>query len=266
MNDFFSINRYYKLLKKELTERSSVLIKIAGIFSLLIFGYWLSILLFNMQPLGINFRSNYIFFATFISMVIAPFNLYKDYNHSKRGIDYVMLPASVSEKFLSMTSITVIILPLIVFFSILLTDTILSAITPSIFTGNLISNLWNNEDLLSKVVNYLIIQQGCIFGNFLFRTNKIFKTLFTGAGLYIALALIMVFMLTVLFKEQMDTLSNMNTQIKVNKFSELINQGTSGELAGILKGVYNFAMVTIYGIFPTVFITGTIYKMKTQQY
>lgn len=270
MNEFFSTNRYYKLLKKELTERAPMIIKIAGIFSLLLVVYWLSMLLhlFNVYPISIVGRSSYLIFATFITMVIAPFNLYRSYNHPKKGIDYVLLPASVPEKFVSMLTNTVIILPLITFFSILLTDTILSTISPSMFPGYLINSIWSTGKLFENVAGTLIFQQGCILGNFLFKKNKVFKTMLSGAGLYIALALILVFVLSVVFKDQFGTLHDMNVQFRMDSFFFSKSGMADGNesVAGFLKGLYNFLSVVIYVVLPAGFLTATFFKMKTQQY
>lgn len=266
MNETFSINRYSKLLKKELTERAPIIVKIAGIFSLLLVGYWLTILLFNGDPVSIYPRITYLRFATFLTMVIAPFNLYKDYNHPKKGIDYVILPASVTEKFLNMLTNTVIFMPLITFSSILLVDSVLSTITPSIFPGYVITSLWEVEKTFGGFIAFLIFQQGCIFGNFLFRKNKIFKTLLSGAGIYIALALIVVFLISVLFKEQFVAMQNTHSVIKITNLSQLGSITGSGTLTGFLKGLQYFSYILFYGIFPAGFLAGTFYKMKTQQY
>jgi len=99
MNEIFNKNRFFKLVKKEFSERTPVIIKIAAIFSLLLAGYWLSMLIFNGGPASASSRNSYLFLATMITMIIAPFNLYRNYNHPKKGIDYVILPASVTENF-----------------------------------------------------------------------------------------------------------------------------------------------------------------------
>lgn len=266
MNEIFSSNRFFKLLKKEVTERVPMIIKIAGIFSILLLSYWLTILLFNGDPVSMNPRIVYLRFATFLTMVIAPFNLYKNYNHPKKGVDYVILPASVTEKFLSMLTNTVIVLPLITFTSVLLVDSVLSTITPSVFPGYSVIGLWEFEKTFGGLFAALIFQLGCIFGNFVFKKNKIFKTMSSGAGLYIALALIVVFLLSVLFKEQFVTLQNTHSVIKITNFSQIGSLSGDGTMYGFLKGLQYFFYVLFYGIFPAGFLTGTFYKMKTQQY
>ncbi len=269
MNDIFSFNRYLKLVKKELTERAPVVIKIAAIFSIILFSYWLGKVfgIFNhVNPIGTGSRITYILFATFVTMIIAPFNLYKNYNHPKKGIDFIVLPASVTEKFFSMQIISVVILPLATFFLLLLVDSLLATISPSIFSGYAVNDLWSHKNLLENISETLIFQQGCIFGNFLFRKNKIFKTIMAGISIYLVLAIIIVFIISVLFKEQFAELQGMNRSFTINNASELNNFFGEGNVPGFFKWLQNLTIILFYVIFPLGFISGTFYKMKTQQY
>jgi hypothetical protein len=266
MNEIFNKNRFFKLVRKEFSERTPIIIKIAAIFSLILAGYWLSVLIFNGSPVSASSRNSYLFLATFITMLIAPFNLYRSCNHPKKGIDYVVLPASVTEKYLSMLTNTVIFLPLITFGSILITDTILATISSKLFPGYIISEMANYEKPFENIFEALILQFGCIFGNFLFQKNKVLKTILSGAGLYIALALILVFLITIVFKDDFQTMQNMKMTIKVENLSDINKIPGFESIGSILKGFYYSFMVIFYGIFPIAFLTGTFYKMKTQQY
>jgi len=268
MNEIFSSDRFFKLLKKELTERVPMIVKMAGTFSLLLVGYWVSILIFDSGASSATSRATYSFFATFITMVIAPFNLYKSYNHPKKGIDYILLPASVTEKYLSMLINTVIILPLITFCAILFTDTIISTLSPSLFSGYAINSVLNTQGILESIADALIFQQGCIFGNFLFKKNKVSKTILSGAVIYLALALIVVFFLTVVVRDQFINIDTTNTHIVIgqNSLSQLGKLGSADGLGGAIKALYYFALTTLYVFMPIGFLYGTFYKMKTQQY
>ncbi len=268
MNEIFSSERFFKLLKKELAERAPMIIKMAGIFSILLVGLWLSIMLFNSGPSAASSRATYVFIATFIAMVIAPFNLYKSYNHPKKGLDYVLLPASVTEKYLSMLINTVIILPLVTFCAILFTDSIITTLSPSLFSGYAINSVLNTQGMLESIADALIFQQGCIFGNFLFKKNKVSKTIMSGAVLYLILALIVVFFLTVVVRDQFINIDTANSHIVIgqNSFSQLGKLGSADGLGSAIKALYYLAMTTFYVFMPIGFLTGTFYKMKTQQY
>lgn len=268
MNEIFSSNRFFKLLKKELAERTPMIVKIAGTFSLILVGYWLSILIFDGGASSAASRASYLFIATFITMIIAPFNLYKSYNHPKKGIDYVLLPASVTEKYLSMLVNTVIISPFATFFAILFIDTILSTLSPSFFSDYAINSVLHNGGIWENFANALILQQGCIFGNFLFKKNKISKTILSGAFLYIVSAIIFIFFITVVFREQFIDISSTNSHIVIgqNSLFQMGKPGSADGLVGAIKALYYLVQTTFYVLMPIGFLYGTFYKMKTQQY
>lgn len=266
MNEIFNRNRYFKLVKKEFSERAPMIFKIAAIFSLMLAAFWVSMLIFDGNPVNAQARAKYLFIATFITMIIAPYNLYRSYNHPKKGIDYVLLPASVTEKFLSMLSNTVIFLPVITFLSIMAVDSILATLTPKMFTGYIFSAIAGYEKPFENIIEAIILQFGCIFGNFLYRKNKVFKTMLSGAGLYMGLALILVFLITVVFKSDFQTMQNMNMSIHIGNISDLNNLKGYESVGSIIKSFYYASLVLFYGVFPVAFLAGTYYKMKTQQY
>ena len=264
MNEIFNKNRFFKLLRKEFSERTNIIVKIAAIFSLLLAVYWLSLIIFDGGAVSVSSRTGYLFAATFITMFIAPFNLYRNYNHPKRGIESVMLPASVTEKFLSMLTNTVVLLPLITFGSILIADAILATVTPKIFSGYIFSSLGSSQNSFVSILKALIAQFGFIFGNFLFQKNKALKTILTGAGLYMVLGLIMFFLFTTVFNMDFQALKGMN--IKIENMSDLNKVPGFESIGPFIKGFYYSSLAIFYGLFPIGFLAGTFYKMKTQQY
>lgn len=266
MNEFFDINRFFKLVRKEYSERLPVILKIAAIFSLLLIGFWVSVIVFNGGEVSAKARVLYIFAATFLSMLMAPFNLYKSYNHPKKGIDYIVLPASSMEKFLSMLLNSLIVLPLATFFGVLLADTLIATVNPSLFEGYAIAHLGSLGVVAEKYGEAVIVQLGFIFGNFLFIKNKIFKTLMSAAGLYILFAMVIMFLLTTVFKSDFEALQNMNANINATSISELAEITDAQGITSILKGFYYTIVVIFYFICPVAFLGGTFYKMKTQQY
>lgn len=267
MNETFSFNRYSKLLKKEFTERAPMMTKIAAIFSLILVGYWITLLLFGNDSAA-DSRLNYALLATVLTMIIAPFNLYKSYNHKKKGIDYILLPASVTEKFLSMQVLCVIVLPAIVFISVMLTDLVFSAISPTVFQGSAVAEFFGKGRPFADIIETFIFQQGCILGNFVFRKSKIFKTMISGTVLFIVFASILTFCMTVIFKDQMVAIQNMGTNLQINAINypgvkDIMINGQNYEM---LSGIRYVTIAIYYILFPAAFIGGTYYKMKTQQY
>ena len=155
----FSFKSYQILLTKELKERNTMILKLAGIMSLIIIGIWLtSILITGGEEVSPLFRFGMMSTLLVVSMIIAPFNLYKSYNHPKKGIDYALLPASVCEKYLSMLTIVVIITPLAMILSLVTTDIFLSLITPSVFPGFAINAKNLGMIDISSIYEILILQ------------------------------------------------------------------------------------------------------------
>ncbi|MDD3272771.1 MAG: hypothetical protein PHV46_01805 [Bacteroidales bacterium] len=268
MNEFFDINRFFQLVRKETSERLHMMLKIAAIFSALLAGYWLSIIIFSSGDPGsvASSRASFIFFAAIFSMLIAPFNLYKSYNHRKGGIDYVLLPASVSEKYLSMLINCVILLPIITFVSVLAVDTIITTITPNIFNGYALSSLNLGDKFAKGYAEAIIMQLGFIYCNLLFRKYKVTKTLLSTIGLYIFFAMILVLLITVVFKEDFKLMEEMNVNIRIDKFSDFAKLDQSGEYSSLFKTLYYSSQVFFYGILPAWFIFGSYHRMKTLQY
>ncbi len=268
MNEFFDINRFFKLVKKESSERFHMMLKVSAIFAALLAGYWLSIIVFGSGDSSslASSRAGFIFFAAALSMLIAPFNLYKSYNHRKGGIDYVLLPASVTEKYISMLINCVILMPLFTFCSVLIIDTAISAITPDIFKGFAISNLELGDKFAKGFAEALIMQLGFIYCNLLFRKYKVTKTLLATISLYIFFAMIMVFMITVVFKEDFKMMSDMNVNIKIDKISDFSNIKEFENFSSLFKTLYYTSQVFFYGLLPAWFIFGSYHRMKTLQY
>jgi len=264
MNEIFSFNRYKMLLTKELKEKTLIILKMAGIMSLIILGIWLTtILLTGGKEITPLFRFGILSTLIIVSMVIAPFNLYKSYNHPKKGIDYVLLPASVYEKFASMLTIVVIITPLVVIVSTILTDTLLSLITPTIFPGFAVNakNLSNIN--LENIYEILILQWIFIFGNFLFKKSKVTKTIFSSIGLYLVLGLILASTIKFAYSEEIEKMASFSIQI--NGLNDVMRYENL-EKTPLIKWVMYAMNAITYFILPAGCLTGTFLKMKNQQY
>ena len=268
MKEFFNINRFFKLVQKESSERFHMSLKIAAIFGALLAGYWLSIIVFSYgESTSIaSSRASFIFFAAMLSMLIAPFNLYKSYNHKKGGIDYLLLPASVMEKYLSMLINCVILLPVFTFCTVLLTDTIITTVTPQIFNGYAISSLNLGEKFAKGYAEALIMQLGFIYCNLLFRKYKVTKTLLSTIGLYIVFAMTLVFLVTVVFKEDFLIMEKMNINISIDKISDISKLEEFGNFSALFKTLYYTSQIFFYGVLPAWFLFGSYHRMKTLQY
>ena len=260
----FSFKRYQMLLTKELKERNTMILKLAGILSLIIIGIWLtSILITGGEEVSTFFRFSMMSTLLVVSMIIAPFNLYKSYNHPKKGIDYALLPASVCEKYLSMLTIVVIITPLAMILSLVATDVFLSLITPSVFPGFAINAKNLGMIDISSIYEILILQWGFIFGNFLFKKSKVTKSIFAAIGIYLVLGLILASTVKVVYAEEINQMASFSVQI--NSLDDLLNNHTLKEVPAMRLVMYIIYAVT-YFIIPVGSLSGTFLKMKNQQY
>lgn len=269
MKDIFNLNRFGKLLRKEISERIPVIIKIAAILSLILIGFWLTYLVIDDNPMvSSNNRFIYLYLAAYFTAVMAPFNLYKSFNHHKKGLDYITLPASVQEKFLSMILVSFVVMPLIVFLSIMATDTMISIVNPSVFKGFIFSNLnespfINNSN--ASITDFMILPLFCLLGNLLFRGNKIVKTFLSFAGIYILLVLIVSFLFLYVFKNQVSEIQGAQIKITVDNLADLYRNNLFDDYpliritAAILSVLYSIG-------FPVGAFVGAYYRMKNLQY
>jgi hypothetical protein len=263
MNDIFSFKRYSKLLTKELKERRIIILKMVGIVSIIVLGIWLtSILLKGDTGVSPSFRFSMMIMILVITMIAAPFNLYKSYNHPKKGIDYALLPASVYEKFFSMLTIVVIITPITILAALMLTDFVLSFITPSVFYGFAFSGKMD-EMSFSSIYDVLIVQWGFIFGNFLFKKSKITKTISLGIGIYLVLGLIFASTVKSVVFGQVD--NSVNFSMEINNLNDFLSNNSYDEENKIKWLLYTTKAI-VYYIIPVGCLGGTLLKMKNQQY
>lgn len=260
----FSFKRYQMLLTKELKERSTMILKLAGIMSVIIIGIWLtSILITGGEEISPVFRFGMMSTLLVVAMIIAPFNLYKSYNHPKKGIDYALLPASVCEKYLSMLTIVVIITPLVMILSLFITDIFLSLITPSVFPGFALNA--NNLGMIdiSSIYEILILQWAFMFGNFLFKKSKVTKSMFAVIGIYLFLGLMLASTVKVVFAEEINQVASFSVQI--HSLDDLLNSPALEEAPAMKLMMYIIYAVT-YVVIPVGSLSGTFLKMKNQQY
>lgn len=266
MNNSFHIKRFGKLFSKELSERAPIILKFCAIVVLLPIALWITLLIFNnTTSISTSGRVMYLVTVTFISAVAAPFNLYKSYNHRKKGLDYVSLPASINEKFLSMTILSMIVMPLITFLSVVATDTLIHTITPSLFEGNIFSDSKLSVTLFNNGSDIVILPAICLFGNLLFRSNKGLKTLLTAATIYTVFIMIVAFIFLVLFKNQIEEINGLHIDMKINKLSDLTSNSLFDGYPGIKFTIILMSVVYNY-IFPVGFMAAAYYRFKTLEY
>lgn len=266
MKNTFDINRFYKLFKKEFKERIPLILKYAAIFSLI---HLTSLLINKNMRVPMDVRLVYISFSVFLTMVMAPFTLYKNYNHSKKGLDYTSLPASVLEKYISMVLMSLIIMPLIILTSILFTDSFIALLSPQNFTGYLLNERF--FDISQKSFGELFILPSMfLFGNLIYRKNKVLKTILSTIGIYLIITMVLSFILLYVFKDQMAVIADAmegktKFSIDLRNMYDLYNSEFLAGYPGIRFTVGLFALLYSIGL-PVGSLAGSYYRMKTIQY
>lgn len=205
MNKTFNINRFGKVLTNDLNKAWQnygysfiILILVPAIvcffytFFPLIFGGEID----HIRPAG---RIAAFLFAALALFVSFPTKVYGDITEKKYGTNFLMLPASTFEKFLSMIVVCGIVAPLAFGIGFWAVDSILD-LTGAFQGGNLLTviantGITNNEYVsvniyslifFSAALNMLIFLLGAIY----FKKSKAAKTILCLMGLSIALSML----------------------------------------------------------------------------
>lgn len=219
MSEIFNFNRYCKTVKSDLNNYGKKAISPLIILTAIMpFNLMLRSILGG-NEVSIETRINVLGVLTFILLYIVPFIMYKNANHRKRGVDYIMLPASGLEKFLSMLFICSILTPIIFIGSYLIVDTIMALIPNRFYNGKFLFTpeliTWDNIKVLLTIIMF---QSTTLCGNMLFRKNKAGKTILaTLAILFLTGSLIATYFFKTELKTKYPDIEAINIQNKKDK-------------------------------------------------
>lgn len=226
----------------------------------------------------ISNRDTKISILMWLSLMIVPSRLYKNYNDSRKGVVLAMTPASSLEKFLSMILYCVVITPIVYLIGALFIDTIL-ALKPGtnpydgfIFSDFFSKNYESYREILSlgeeelnrsiydymlsknhfiyKVIQILGFTSLFMFTNMLFKKRKLSKTI----GILTLLGIIF---------------SIFVVRYAINLEYNFDADWTDEEITNYVKGVVNYAYNFIFYsslISASAFLYLTYYKIKKQTY
>jgi hypothetical protein len=226
----------------------------------------------------ISNRDTKISILMWLSLMIVPSRLYKNYNDSRKGVVLAMTPASSLEKFLSMILYCVVITPIVYLIGALFIDTIL-ALKPGtnpydgfIFSDFFSKNYESYREILSlgeeelnrsiydymlsknhfiyKVIQILGFTSLFMFTNMLFKKRKLSKTI----GILTLLGIIF---------------SILVVRYVMNLEYNFDADWTDEEMTNYIKGVVNYVYHFVFYmslISTSVFLYLTYYKIKKQTY
>jgi len=176
MKNIFNGKRFMALLQNEALDLCSQYLKIILIGACVFLAISLLFIASGNDNHMIYERLRYVISYMFIfgSMLLAPFQLYKRYNHKTHGVNYFMLPASQTEKWLSMFFYCVIVMPVVAILAFALIDLCLYPFYPWAE-----KSLWSLYDTVasSDILTILAIQSIFFLGNIWFKRSKLQKTI-----------------------------------------------------------------------------------------
>ena len=204
MSNTFSFNRFLKFLGYDLRSAHNnvgLTLYLAGaipIISFTITQLFLLILGGGVEPLGSPGKITPIIVALTLVTLIFPEKHYGRITDKKYGSSLIMIPASVTEKWLSMITVSCIIVPAVLFAELFVSDALLSLAFKGTYGASafgIIANglkeltrefypaypggirvNWGVMIYFSFCLNMLFFTLGCIF----FEKSKIGKTFLTG--------------------------------------------------------------------------------------
>jgi len=232
MKNIFNGKRFLMLLKKEAYDLRSQYLKL-----MLIVACTFLVIFFFFSFFENNSYTSYKQACFVVGSVLvwggtmfAPFQIYKHYNNKIYGVSYFMLPASQTEKWLSMFFHCVIVTPIVLILTITLMDLCLYPFYPlaekslfSTFSYN--PNFNNPPKTLSEVLTTFFVFQSLFFlGNMWFQRSKVQKTILAIIILlisYIILLLIMAKLSGLIDAARVSLPFNLSINISLDDMSDI---------------------------------------------
>ena len=280
MNNTFNINRFGNVVRRDgMSYFSNYGWTLVVLWALPVILWFLTYISMETFDTGIiSNRDTKISILMWLSLMIVPSRLYKNYNDSRKGVILAMTPASSLEKFLSMILYCVVITPIVYLIGALFIDTIL-ALKPGTnpYDGFIISDFFTknyesyreilslgDEELNRSIYDYMLSKNHFIykvlqilgfssvfmFTNMLFKKRKLSKTI----GILTLLGIIF---------------SIFVVRYAINLEYNFDADWTDEEMTNYIKGVVNYAYNFIFYsslISASAFLYLTYYKIKKQTY
>ena len=264
MNQHFNINRFGKFFKKEFSERISNILTISAIFSIILIIWWFIAFLIHMtgspSTSDPESRAVYLFIVIVLMIIASPLILYYRCNHRRRGVDYITLPASFNEKFVSMLIHTLILFPVMIGFSVLATDFVISTLNPAIFNGSilssgLLSTIWDSKsvEVLWSIFSAFAL---FLFCNAVYKKNKTVKSIFSILLFYLLVSIIISVVAYAIYDQW----------VGINMVGNINSIEIMSDLHERVKPFEITVKVLLKYLLPVAAMVGSYFKMKRQQY
>ena len=264
MNDIFDFGRFGKLFVYECRNYLPRYMKGLVVFSCVLFAAWMLTIAMDFP---LRDRTTLISVLYTLAIFLSPYFIYKDMNNRKRGYSYAMIPASTLEKLLSMSFVSIFVVPVAVYVSLTLTDAVLYAFS-SMGIGEFLQFYFYNpfESSFGFVFHEYDAPVGSIamasvssitvamMFNSIFRKNKIIKTvLFNMALGFLSTFVMIIFVLGIDQEFWMEL---------ARSFERFFNAHTPDEVMAL----YNCLTTLYYVAIIAVTLVITYFRIKRVNY
>ena len=190
------------------------------------------------------FRSNVFWLSMFVMAVTMPVKCYGGLTEKKTGSQWLMIPASKLEKFLSMVLITAVVIPMIAFCVSLGLDALLCAVDHTC-GSSLISAFISADQKINSIIS---LSLSFLLGAIFFKSSKTVKT-------FLVLFALGTVTMTVLFTMLFNGVT----------VAELVdNEALANEIVGNGPfGNNSFIPVFCCTVSYTLLLTGIFFRIKT---
>ncbi|MGI6048054.1 MAG: hypothetical protein ACOYEG_08630 [Petrimonas sp.] len=266
-NNIFQFNRVGMLFRRTFQQNSKAILNTALVLSALsIFCFFLFLYFTTPDGVGVSsllsFRGNVLIFLAGVFFIFSPFFYYYSYNHPKKGLSEVMLPASVLEKFVAMQLVCMIFAPLMALIFFGGSDALLTTLFPKYQSGYAIVHFFENMLTADTVLQAFLTLQAVFFCNMLFVRRKLLKT----SASFIAVALLILIISTAVLGllDSYGYFDGMSNSISINTGQRGLFEFYSGDHPFV-----TFLMILrifMEVVMPIVFMIGSYRIMKTKRY
>jgi len=263
MNNYtFQFKRVGKLIGRTFQQNATTIRNTALVLTAIPIFFLLLYLLTSEEGPSLLNRGSMLTILVGVFFVLSPFFFYNLYNHPKKGLPEVMLPASVLEKFVAMQVTCITVLPLIALIFFGGTDALLTALFPRYQSGYAIAYFFNDKVTEETFLMLFLTLQAVFFCNLLFVRGKVFKTIASFVVVNMLLSIVLVS--SIMFLESLGFFDEISDDVHIN-LNEYDLFGFFGEENPLVVSGFLFKLFMTV-VLPIIFMIGSYRLMKTKRY
>lgn len=259
-NNTFHPTRFCRLLARNLRQNPKSWVLGIAIFA----GLPLLFLVLNIADIGISTtqsnRISFLEFFTNAAFVFSPFVLFYNYNHPKKGLTDVMLPASVLEKYAAMQLSCIVLAPLAVLVLFGIPDSLFALVFPKTYGGYAVPGAITDFFSWDTFSENFIIQQFILFCNLLFVRRKVLKTIGISIGILILFLTIFGIGVAIFNMESPNEVQDINLSIGNRGIFEIYLNDNPVTIS------IQIVRIILQVVLPILLVIGSYFVMKNKKY